>query len=918
MHEPIGFMARAPLSEWNKRIGVDYPGVFKAVLKATVAVATANAPGAISAAIDGFFAFKLEDAQRTPEELAWLLTRRALAHAMAELTVEAARRHGTPLQDKEGLVTALDQALDGTEIWIDPAFFDRPAGHAILEAVKPEFQKWLLSLGLKSSEAKSVSGRLGAYFTFALRREWAEHIETYRPLEAELQRHENRFAQAGARERAWIRNADYLQRLIREPVFDEAFGLEQIYVPLRAWYQEVPATSSRRGQKPDQDTDEKPRRIVIDLERQLSEWLEKADKKDSFRVVCGGPGSGKTSSTKVWAAKLARDGHHVLYVPLHRLDIRSDAPDVQAMLWEYLSDLGVLPHDPLDPKGGETRLLLLFDGLDELAMQGRAGQEVARSFIDAVGNKIDRINEHEGHFVQVVFGGRDIVVEFARVPERRVLHVLAYHGSDPEQFHDPEKLLENETYACGRWWRQFGEATGEGYEAVPRPLQKDELVEITAQPLLNYLLALSYRRGELDFSTAPNLNLIFEDLLNAVYERPWGPAAHPTTKPLSREEFDHLLDELGLAAWHGAGRTFSEHQVEQACRQAGLEEALTAFKEGARAGAISLLAAFYFRQAQKIEGERTFEFTHKSFGEYLAARRIARWMEDIHEERVRNRSNRRRGLSVEDALVRWIEITGPTALDYDLLAFLKREVSLRLTPEVAEEWRKTFAELFGDQLNHGLPLHRQQLPTFQEMARQARNAEEALLAAHYCSASAARTRSTIQWPDQSAIRDLLGRLDQSSGFAGVGRSCLGWLDASNQDLYWAMLNGADLEMAVLKGARFFHANCARAILVGADLEGANLRSAVFLSADLRGASFRNAQLFRATLDGANFEGVDLEGADLGSASLIKVEGLDKARGLRKIRTLYDAKIERKWVERLGLDAKTLGLEVIEDRRSGVD
>ena len=102
MHEPIGFMARAPLSEWNKRIGVDYPGVFKAVLKATVAVATANAPGAISAAIDGFFAFKLEDAQRTPEELAWLLTRRALAHAMAELTVEAARRHGTPLQDKKG------------------------------------------------------------------------------------------------------------------------------------------------------------------------------------------------------------------------------------------------------------------------------------------------------------------------------------------------------------------------------------------------------------------------------------------------------------------------------------------------------------------------------------------------------------------------------------------------------------------------------------------------------------------------------------------------------------------------------------------------------------------------------------------------------------------------------------------------
>lgn len=159
------------------------------MLKAALAVATANAPGAVAAAIDGFFGFKVEDAKRPPEELAWLLTRRALARAMAELTVEAARRHGTPLQDKDKLVAALDRALDGSEIWVDPAFFDRPAEHPIVEGVKPQLHEWLVGLGLNDGEATSVNRRLGAYFTFALRREWAEHSE-YAPLEAEFQKHE--------------------------------------------------------------------------------------------------------------------------------------------------------------------------------------------------------------------------------------------------------------------------------------------------------------------------------------------------------------------------------------------------------------------------------------------------------------------------------------------------------------------------------------------------------------------------------------------------------------------------------------------------------------------------------------------------------------------------------------------------------
>ena len=89
--ESIGFSAKAPVSAWNKQIGFDYPGVFKALIKATIAYATGNAPAGLSATVDGFFAFKLQDRPLPPAELAWLLIRRALAHAMARLSVEALR-----------------------------------------------------------------------------------------------------------------------------------------------------------------------------------------------------------------------------------------------------------------------------------------------------------------------------------------------------------------------------------------------------------------------------------------------------------------------------------------------------------------------------------------------------------------------------------------------------------------------------------------------------------------------------------------------------------------------------------------------------------------------------------------------------------------------------------------------------------
>lgn len=373
---------------------------------------------------------------------------------------------------------------------------------------------------------------------------------------------------------------------------------------------------------------------------------------------------------------------------------------------------------------------------------------------------------------------------------------------------------------------------------------------------------------------------------------------------LSRDEFDRVLDELGLAAWHGAGRRFTETQVEQACQKAGLSEQLSAFTEGARVGAISLLAAFYFRQAHKIEGERTFEFTHKSFGEYLVVRRIVRWIEDIHEERERNRANRQRGWSEEEALIKWIEVTGPAQLDEDMALFLQREVALR-RPEVLATWQKTLADLFTDDLHQGLPMHKLGLPTYRDMCRQAGNAEETLLAAHFSCASVTKDSSLIRWPSSFALHNLIGH----NGF--YIRHYLGWL-GSHDDNHVHKLSWIDLIIANLRGT-----SLKGAYVYGASLEDANLEGAVLEKANLTRVNFVGANLVRANLTGATLREArlrraNLQGANLQSADLVRAEGLDRALGLDEVESWRGTTIERKWVERLGFDADKLGLKVVDD------
>ena len=194
------------------------------------------------------------------------------------------------------------------------------------------------------------------------------------------------------------------------------------------------------------------------------------------------------------------------------------------------------------------------------------------------------------------------------------------------------------------------------------------------------------------------------------------------------------------------------------CEAAGLTKQLTSFEQGAEAGATSLLAAFYFRYSVNNEGdEQAFEFTHKSFGEYLVSRRLVRAVSTLHRLRVRHEGQdpeyeREEGIDKRTALLRWVEVTGQNPLEANAFSFLKRQLQLEArdgevdVPQVSS-WQMTLAELISDVQMNDMPM--EQLPAAGSFARQvvwARNAEEALLAVHAACGFVTRKSSPIRWP----------------------------------------------------------------------------------------------------------------------------------------------------------------------------
>jgi uncharacterized protein YjbI with pentapeptide repeats len=863
-----GISVSKPQNIWKRQVKVNPRSLFSTLGKAALNGAFLQWDDLAENGVEVLDALGLS---RTPGELAGLLIIRSLMEAMkgllksnADLLPQAVEK--LPLKE---LYTEITDSLQEQELILDRDFFEHPERLPIVAPIQAAFLRWLTTNNLitNSQEAQSLSNRLPAYFVSALQEQWKDKRDEYSLLLDEI---DTPFNNAWKRERGWLHYRAWLQKQIDEPIFWEAFSLKQIYVPLRGFYEEEEIKAT-----PDIDYHREPsfKRIVIKLQEQLETWLEAAKSDDAIRLLTGGPGSGKSSFCKVFAAQQARLEKQVLYIPLHRL---SFSTDLVTAVKTFVQHDGFLPENPLEPSDQDLQLLIIFDGLDELSMQGKIAQEVAQNFINEVRDQVKSFNQNKTR-LQVLISGRDVVVQSNKnnfKKPQQIITILPYWVDKSDNFSDVDNLLKVDQRH--QWWQQYGQAKGKNYAQLPPELSGKNLQEITAQPLLNYLIALTFERGEVQFSQETNLNNIYENLLKAVYERGYekNSPGHRAIEGITEKDFVLILMEIALSCWHGNGRTTTVREIEEHCENNGLKNLLKNFQDSFQSdsqGSITrLLTAFYFRESGDLRGsEKTFEFTHKSFGEYLTARRIVDRVKQIHKKLQDSENDYDNDYDPRQALIAWATLCGPTAIDEYLFRFIVNQIQLQ-SPDEVKQWQKTLGHLIEYLLVKGMPMEGlKNRPNFQEEMRQARNAEEALLAVFNACGRVTKEIFPIQWPSPEAFGNWLARLqgqriDYKPMFV---LDCLSFIDLQNCLLIHRDLDGANLAGANLDGANLDGANLSGANLDGASLEGANLYMANLVGANLAGANLERTCLSRANLVGANLEEATLCEANLYEAYL---------------------------------------------------
>lgn len=886
----MDFKITKPVSLWNREVNFDFKELFKALTKVVGHGFTQKWDDLAGDFGEVVSSLGLD---RKPQELAWLLIVRSIGRALDELTREYFNSRGMSAPDTiDEIVDQVDLSVENMEITLTPEFFDRPGDSPVPGLIEAPFAQWLELCGLSPAEAHAIACRLRSYFIFALNEEWQRRAGEYETVWHAVIG--GPFDGPVRQELAWRRYNAFLARQVEEPVFDAVFGLDKVYVPLRGWHKEEREEPPKfPGVAP--FGNKKAVRVVVDTHAALNAWVASNDRQDCIRIVSGGPGSGKSSLAKMFAREQAQADQRVLFVPLHRFPV---AEDMAVALSRFAkSDAPLLPLDPFDMQRGEPKLLLIFDGLDELASQGSAGHQAARDLVDQVQQAVDRWNS-SGRLIKALITGREIVVSDLEAKFRRrrqVLHILPYALIDPKEYEDPQGMLPVDQRDL--WWRRYGEAVGEAYHGMPQQLRRVELDEVTAQPLLNYLMAIALAGG-VHITPQTNINSVYEHLVEGVFKRPWAERQHPALVPFADETAAFLiLQEIAVAVWHGNGRAATKQEIQSRCKSRTLERMLDNLEIAAAEGVTRLLTAFYFRRAGDIgRDEAAYEFSHKSFGEYLAARHIIHQVDVTAKELVRNKERVYSGWSEPDSLKHWIGLCGPKAMDRDLFRFIRREITLVHETTAGAEgvpiWQSVMDGLLSWELRHGMPMQGVEGPaTFLEQVFWARNSEEALLACSHAAAEATGNYRSIDWPEATALGLVLNRLrGQREGswnvLAGgvnvLTMECLGLLVAKGQcldfaDLYGANLNRSNLAgisaacaclmQANLKEANLLAANLARSNLSDADLERANLERANLIDADLRGANLEGANLERANLRGAKLRGANLGSAYLWGANL---------------------------------------------------
>ncbi|NEQ41336.1 MAG: low-complexity protein [Okeania sp. SIO3I5] len=683
---------------------------------------------------------------------------------------------------------------------------------------------------------------------------------------------------------------DYLEEAIatkpQEKVFDENFTFREIYVPLEVKFV-----------KPDGEVDKDAESQNIEVWAKTILLDEDRDKEVLF--IQAGPGRGKSVFCRMFADWVRRELHPIYTPILIRLrDVKNFAANIDQTLadavgWDFVkTDSGWLTDK-------NTRFLFLLDGFDELLLE-RGTSNSLKVFLDQVADfqKEAAKNQERGH--RVLITGRPLAlygIERLMPPNLERVSILPMGDEIQQQW-------------FGKWQMVVGEAETEKFREFLHSAQCPEQVkELAREPLLLYLLAAMHRDEQLQvemFATADVGGvkvLIYEQALKWVLEKQRveeGKNLNREITKLESEDLEILLAEAGLCVVQSGGEYAAIKMIEDRLVEQGykkLQELIEKARQDKQEdGLKNALAAFYLKSA--AGAENSVEFFHKSFGEFLCAKRMVESLKDLTETGKRGKT-----YVVSDKELEWriYDLFGygnltAEVVEYLMALLVKSEVELVVLferlhgfyldwcrGEFIEETKKTLPlkktkqlEDWGIQSGQrrvdiytGLnvmillfELHRYRYRLFQVELREQ-------LHFYPCGKRYSEDFDKTRLLRIIAYSQCLG----NGTFVEIVGKFLRGVDLSNTDLSCVNLRGADLRGAILRSTNFIDADLSNTNLGGVKLNDAKLRCvslsfADLSDGDLSNADLINADLFYSDFRCANLNGVKLNGADLNDANLI--------------------------------------------------
>lgn len=796
--------------------------------------------------------------------------------------------------------------IEETDYYLEKSFFVRPTSLLLYQDIRPYCIE-SLSLLWENENPEEIGSKLDRSFNLSLYR-----ISTREPqLVKRIINHLHSDGQLiYSHENEWDIYRENLSHIFEvKPVFgqdDTHISLSQIYVSPRAIWRETIE---------DKDGDQEIYKHLVSLEEDTKQWLDSDEKHRKVRLIRGGPGSGKSTFAKSICSHMSKSHRYKpVFIELQRLKGNGTILEKTTKLLVEFEEF--FSEDPLrkDLIGENEIAVLVFDGLDELVHPKSSGvQKICEDLWDQLDELLSTLNTQKRIRARAIVTGRDAIIQAATssrrgrlLDARDSLEIVGLQELNERDFKTTSASADGQKES---WWKRYAIAAGKDQQ-LPPIYNNPELDSLTSEPLLAYLIALSGKAEDSKVNEINNINEVYEKLIEDVWNRVWGdlPLEHSqspeTIKQAERrkgpvgvfknqDDFQKILEFIAIAAWRGGeSRTATLTEFESAIKRTEATDIWEDFQESFSSDESSdtfatLALTFFFRQPDL--SNRGFEFTHRSFGEYLAARCMYRYLKE-------NVKRLKRMRSVSD-LGEWVALTSITISTPEIRAFFHNEFK-RASDETLRELKTSLTNAMKLVLQEGMPVTYSETDNWRNTEKRQANSEGLLLTAISYTSSTLMSRYEDEEPVKIGLergthaRNLIKRVeitDRNDGtyeampqnryhaypLSGinfspsvfVGEPINTRLGVGFNDLDILRMFSYDLSYSDLSGCNIRNSGLSNTKLTNTNLEGSNLGHSIFGSCDFTKSNISKTIIEQSSIFRSNFSGMRLKGISFAEARI---------------------------------------------------